>query len=710
MKTIKLLSIAIAGLLTMQACKNNQNNQEQLTYPVTQKVDTVDTYFGVKVSDPYRWLENDTTKETSEWVKAQNKVTFDYLAKIPFREKIKERLTKIWDYPKYGTPFKKGNNYFFFKNEGMQNQSVLYIRDGLNGEPKVFLDPNKLSEDGTIALGGMSLSNDGKYMAYATSKGGSDWSDMYVMEVASIKKLNDELKWTKFSGMAWKGDGFYYSRYDAPKGSELSAKNEFHKVYYHKVGTPQSEDKLIYENKKYPLRNYSIQVTEDEQFMFMYETEGTSGNSIYYKKANDEKGEFKLIAKGFDFEYGVIDNIGDKFIVQTNHGAPKNRVVMMEAPYNDTTKWKTIIPEKEEVLQGCQIAGGKLILQYMKDACSKAYVYNMDGTLLHEIALPGLGTLGGFSGDKDDNIGFYAYTSFTFPTTIYKYDITKNASEIYIKPEVKDFNADDYETKQVFYTSKDGTKVPMFIVHKKGLKMDGTNPTYLYGYGGFNISLTPSFSVSRLILLENGGVFAMPNLRGGGEYGEDWHQAGTKLRKQNVFDDFISAAEYLIKEKYTSSDKLTISGGSNGGLLVGACMTQRPELFKVALPAVGVLDMLRFHKFTIGWAWTGDYGSSDDSAQFHYIYKYSPLHNIKEGVEYPATMVTTADHDDRVVPAHSFKFISTLQEKYKGKNPVVIRIETMAGHGAGKPTAKIIEEVTDMWSFVFFNVGVTPKY
>lgn len=710
MKTIKLLSIAIAGLLTMQACKNSQNNQEQLTYPVTQKVDTVDTYFGVKVADPYRWLENDTTKETSEWVKAQNKVTFDYLAKIPFREKIKERLTKIWDYPKYGTPFKKGNNYFFFKNEGMQNQSVLYIRDGLNGEPKVFLDPNKLSEDGTIALGGMSLSNDGKYMAYATSKGGSDWSDMYVMEVASIKKLNDELKWTKFSGMAWKGDGFYYSRYDAPKGSELSAKNEYHKVYYHKVGTPQSEDKLIYENNKYPLRNYSIQVTEDEQYMFMYETEGTSGNSIYYKKANDEKGEFKLIAKGFDFEYGVIDNIGDKFIVQTNHGAPKNRVVMMEAPYNDTTKWKTIIPEKEEVLQGCQIAGGKLILQYMKDACSKAYVYNMDGTLLHEIALPGLGTLGGFSGDKDENTGFYAYTSFTFPTTIYKYDITKNASEIYIKPEVKDFNADDYETKQVFYSSTDGTKVPMFIVHKKGLKMDGTNPTYLYGYGGFNISLTPSFSVSRLILLENGGVFAMPNLRGGGEYGEDWHQAGTKLRKQNVFDDFISAAEYLIKEKYTSSEKLTISGGSNGGLLVGACMTQRPELFKVALPAVGVLDMLRFHKFTIGWAWTGDYGSSDDSAQFHYIYKYSPLHNIKEGVEYPATMVTTADHDDRVVPAHSFKFISTLQEKYKGKNPVVIRIETMAGHGAGKPTAKIIEEATDMWSFVFFNVGVTPKY
>lgn len=710
MKTIKLLSIAVAGLLTMQACKNNQNNQEQLTYPVTKKVDTVDTYFGVKVADPYRWLENDTTKETSEWVNAQNKVTFDYLAKIPFREKIKERLTKIWNFPKYGTPFKKGNNYFFFKNEGMQNQSVLYVRDGLNGEPKVFLDPNKLSEDGTVALGGMSLSNDGKYMAYATSKGGSDWNDMYVMEVSSIKKLNDELKWTKFSGMAWKGDGFYYSRYDAPKGSELSAKNEYHKVYYHKVGTPQSEDKLIYENNKYPLRNYSIQVTEDEQYMFMYETEGTSGNSIYYKKANDEKGEFKLIAKGFDFEYGVIDNIGDKFIVQTNHGAAKNRVVMMEAPYNDTTKWKTIIPEKEEVLQGCQIAGGKLILQYMKDACSKAYAYNMDGTLLHEIALPGLGTLGGFSGDKDENIGFYSYTSFTFPNTIYKYDITKNASEIYIKPEVKDFNADDYETKQVFYSSTDGTKVPMFIVHKKGLKMDGTNPTYLYGYGGFNISLTPSFSVSRLILLENGGVYAMPNLRGGGEYGEEWHQAGTKLRKQNVFNDFISAAEYLIKEKYTSSDKLTISGGSNGGLLVGACMTQRPELFKVALPAVGVLDMLRFHKFTIGWAWTGDYGSSDDSAQFHYIYKYSPLHNIKEGVEYPATMVTTADHDDRVVPAHSFKFISTLQEKYKGKNPVVIRIETMAGHGAGKPTAKIIEEATDMWSFVFFNVGVTPKY
>jgi prolyl oligopeptidase len=465
---------------------------------------------------------------------------------------------------------------------------------------------------------------------------------------------------------------------------------------------------LIYENPKYPLRNYSISTSEDEKFLFLYESEGTSGNSIYVKELTKPNSNFVLIAKGFDYEYGVIDNDGDNLLIWTNDHAPKNKLIIVPSPYTDTTKWKTIIPETNEVLQSTTIIGGKIVAQYMKDASSRAYIYDMNGKMISELALPGIGTLGGVNGKKKENIAFYAYTSFTFPTTIFKYDINTNKSEVYKKPDI-DFKADEYETKQVFYPSKDGTKIPMFITHKKGIKLDGTNPTMLYGYGGFNVSMTPSFSLTRLIFLENGGVYAIANLRGGGEYGEDWHKAGTKLNKQNVFDDFIAAAEYLIKEKYTSSKKLAISGGSNGGLLVGACMTQRPELFKVAMPAVGVMDMLRFHKFTIGWAWTGDYGSSDDSIMFNYIYKYSPLHNIKDGVCYPATLVTTADHDDRVVPAHSFKFIATLQEKHKGDNPVLIRIETMAGHGAGKPTSKQIDEATDFWSFVLYNLDVVPK-
>lgn len=681
-----------------------------MQYPKTKKVDQIDNYFGTKVSDPYRWLENDTSTETAEWVKLQNKVTFGYLEQIPFREKIKQRLTKIWDYPKYGVPFKEGKYYFYYKNNGMQNQSVLYIQDGLAGEPKVFLDPNTFSKDGTIALGSLQVSHDAKYMAYTTSIGGSDWNEIYVIEIPSGKKLDDQLKWVKFSGISWEKDGFYYSRYDEPKkGGELSGKNEFHKVYYHKIGDLQSSDKLIYENPNYPLRNYSVSTSDDEKFLYLYETEGTSGNSLYVKELSKPNSQFILIAKGFDDEYNAVDNEGNDILLMTNHKAPKNKLLVISTPYSDTTKWKTIIPEKNEVLQSVSIIGGKIVAQYMKDASSRAYVCDIEGKLISEITLPGIGTIGGFSGKKNDNIAFYAYTSFTFPTTIFKYDINSNKTEVYKKPDI-DFKVDDYETKQVFYPSKDGTQIPMFIIHKKDLKLDGTNPTMLYGYGGFNISLTPSFSLSRLVFLENGGVYAIANLRGGGEYGEEWHKAGTKMNKQNVFNDFIAAAEYLIKEKYTNSNKLAISGGSNGGLLVGACMTQRPELFKVAMPAVGVMDMLRFHKFTIGWAWTGDYGSSDDSLMFNYIYKYSPLHNIKEGVRYPATMVTTADHDDRVVPAHSFKFISTLQEKNKGDNPVLIRIETMAGHGAGKPTSKQIDEVTDFWSFVLYNLDVTPIY
>jgi len=693
---ILLLSFTIIGKIKME-------------YPKTKKVEQFDNYFGTKVADPYRWLENDTSAETSAWVKAQNKVTFSYLDQIPFRADMKRRLTKIWNYAKYGIPFKEGKYYFFFKNDGMQNQSVLYIQEGLNGKPEVFIDPNTFSADGTISLNNVVASHDAKYMAYTLSTGGSDWNEIFVMDIASGKKLSDHLKWVKFSGIAWEKDGFYYSRYDEPKkGGVLSGKNQYHQVYYHKIGTAQEQDKLIYKNKDYPLRNYTAATTEDEKYLFLYETESTSGNALYIKDLSKAEDNFTLIAKGFDFDYNVVDNIGDKILILTNRNAPRNKLIQISFPYSDTTKWKNIIPEQKEVLQQVQIIGGKIFTEYMKDAYSKAYIYSLEGKLLSDMELPGIGTLAGINGKKNDNIAFYAYTSFTFPTTIYKYDMLKNKSEVFKKPDI-DFVSADYETKQVFYESKDGTGIPMFIVHKKGIKLDGNNPVLLYGYGGFNVSLTPNFSISRLVFLENGGIYAVANIRGGGEYGEDWHKAGIKLNKQNVFDDFIAAAEYLISSKYTSSQKLAISGGSNGGLLVGACMTQRPDLFKVAMPAVGVMDMLRFHKFTIGWAWAADYGSSEDPEMFKYLYGYSPLHNIKDGVSYPATLVTTADHDDRVVPAHSFKFIATLQEKHKGDNPVLIRIETMAGHGAGKPTSKLIEEATDFWAFVFYNLKLEPS-
>jgi len=698
----KIITVCIISMIAYTI------NGQTMQYPKTKKVDTVDTYFGTKVADPYRWLEDDKSAETAEWVNEENKVTNDYLAKIPFRDKIKARLTKMWNFPKYGVPFKEGNYYFFYKNDGMQNQSVLYIQDGLTGAPKVLLDPNALSTEGTLAIQQISVSHDAKYLAYAFAKGGSDWEQINVIELPSGKKLSDDLNWIKFSGIAWYKDGFYYSRYDEPKkGSELSGKNEYHKIYFHKVGEKQSEDKLIYENKNYPLRNYTVQITDDQQFLLMYETESTSGNALYFKLAETPKKEFVKIADGFKYEYNVVDNIEGKLVITTTENAPKSKVMLVD-PYNPLV-WETLIPErKDEVLQSVSLIGGKIIAQYMKDACNKVYMFTMEGKYEKEIQLPTLGTTSAFSGKKEDNIAFYSFTSFTFPSTVYKYNVSVNSSSVYHKPEV-DFNPYDYETKQVFYTSKDGTKIPMFIVHKKGITLDGKNPTYLYSYGGFNISLTPSFSISRIVFLENGGVFAMPNIRGGGEYGEEWHQAGTKDKKQNVFDDFIAAAEYLIKEKYTSADKLAIAGGSNGGLLVGACMTQRPDLFKVALPAVGVLDMLRFQKFTIGWAWVGDYGTSDKEEDFKYLYKYSPLHNLKTGVKYPATLVTTGDHDDRVVPAHSFKYIATLQEKYKGENPVLVRIETMAGHGSGKPTGKVIDEMTDVWSFIFFNLGMTVK-
>jgi prolyl oligopeptidase len=704
MKKLNYL-LFVAVVMMIQSCAP----QERIEYPETKKTDVTDDYHGTVVADSYRWLEDDMSEETAQWVKAQNEVTFGYLDKIPFRNQMKDRLTEIWDYPRFSVTFKKGDRYFYFMNTGMQNQSVLYMQESLDAEAEVLLDPNTLSDDGTVALSNYAVSNDGKYLAYGISRGGSDWNEFFVMEIQSRKLLDDHLKWIKFSSISWQGNGFYYSRYDEPKGSELSVKNEFHKVYYHTIGTSQAEDKLIYENKNFPQRNYYAGVTDDEKFLIIYESESTSGNALYVKDLTAKNAKFEALATGFENDFTVVDDYDGKLFVRTNFEAPKYRLIAVDPKNMDQKNWETILPEKEEVLEGVSLVGGKLVAQYMKDAYTQAFIYDMKGSMIAPLNLPGIGTMGGFNGEKDDNIAFYGFTSFTFPSTIYKYDMEKNESVVYREPQI-DFDASLYETKQVFYESKDGTKVPMFIVHKKGLKLDGKNPTLLYGYGGFNVSLTPSFSTTRLLLLEQGGVFAMANIRGGGEYGEKWHKSGTLENKQNVFDDFIAAAEYLIDNKYTSSDYLAIQGGSNGGLLVGAVMTQRPDLIRVAFPAVGVLDMLRYHQFTIGWAWATDYGTSETPEGFDYLMKYSPLHNVKAGTCYPATMVTTADHDDRVVPAHSFKFIAELQDKQSCANPTLIRIDVKAGHGAGKPTSMIIQEYADIYSFMFYNMGITPKY
>ncbi len=702
----KILFITIMGIIA----SSGFGQKEVIKYPTAPKSAVVDDYFGVKVADPYRWLEDDNSVETANWVKAENEVTEAYLQKIPFREALRQRLTQLWNYPRYGVPFSKGKYYFFTKNNGIQNQSVLYVQDGLDAEPRVFLDPNQLSADGTTALAGHSASKDGSYFAYAIAKAGSDWNEIYVIETATGKLLNDKLEWVKFSEISWKGKGFYYSRYDKPvEGNELSSKNEFKKVYYHKIGDPQSSDQLIYENKNESLRSYDARTTSDEDFLLLLETESTSGNALYIKDLRKSESDFVKIADGFRYDYEVVANIGERFFIKTNDGAPKYHLISVDLGKPGQGNRIEVVPEMNEVLQSVYGGGGMLICQYIKDATTKVYVYHIDGTLLHELALPGPGTINDFEASWQDGQAFYSFTSFTSPSTIYKYDIGSNRAEVFRTTEIG-FDASGIVSEQVFYTSKDGTKIPMFLVHRADVKLDGNNPVYLYGYGGFNISLTPSFSVSRLLFIENGGIFAMANLRGGGEYGEAWHLAGTKLQKQNVFDDFIAAAEFLIQKKYTNPTKLAIAGGSNGGLLVGACMTQRPELFAVALPAVGVMDMLRFHKFTIGWAWTEDYGSSDDKDQFHYLLGYSPLHNLKEGTCYPATLVTTGDHDDRVVPAHSFKFAATLQEKQACKNPTLIRIETKAGHGAGKPISKMIEEATDMWSFTMYNLGMSPTF
>ncbi len=670
------------------------------SYPQTRKSDQVDNYHGVTVADPYRWLEDLDSEETASWVEAQNAVTFGYLNQIPAKETIKQRLTQLWDYEKYGIPFKQGNRYFYFKNDGLQNQSILYVLDSLDAEPEVLLDPNILSDDGTVALSGMSISEDGNLIAYGLSTSGSDWQEWKVRDINTKEDLSDHLKWVKFSGASWTHDhqGFYYSRYDQPQdGKPLEEINYFQKLYYHRLGTDQSEDTLIYERPDHKEWGFNGFVTEDGKYLIISVWKGTeSKNLVFYQDLTQTNAEVIELISEFEASYSFIDYQGDIFWFTTDLDASRSRVIAIDINTKIPTE---IIPEAPETLEGVNILNNQFIADYLKDAHTQMKIFNLDGSFVREIELPGIGSVGGFGGKRYDTETFYSYTSFTAPNTIYRYNLITGESTIYRQAQV-DFNPDDYETQQIFYPSKDGTLIPMFITAKKGVELNGNNPTILYGYGGFNISLTPSFSISRLVWLEMGGVYAIANLRGGGEYGENWHQAGTKLKKQNVFDDFISAAEWLIEKRYTSAEKLAIMGGSNGGLLVGACMIQRPDLFAAVLPAVGVLDMLRFHKFTIGWAWCSDYGSPENPEEFQALYAYSPLHNLKPGTAYPATLITTGDHDDRVVPAHSFKFASALQEHHIGENPVLIRIETKAGHGAGKPTDKVIEEIADQFAFL----------
>jgi prolyl oligopeptidase len=682
----------------------------QIKYPVSKKVDTINDYHGTKVADPYRWLEDDNSEETKAWVTEQNAVTFNYLNKIPFREKVKARLSEMWNYPRISSPSKEGAYYYFYKNDGLQNQSILYRQKGLSGEAQIFIDPNKLSADGTAALSGLSFSKNSKYVAYSLAQSGSDWLEIYVMNAETKEKISDKVEFVKFSSANWKGDeGFYYSRYPKPdEKSKLSKQNQFHQVWYHTLGTPQTEDVLIYKDDAHPLRNVGAGLTEDNRFLILNSSEGTSGNEVWVKDLKTGQKEFSLLIPGFKTEPDIVDNMGDKLILRTNDQAPNYKVVIIDPKNPDPNNWKLIIPEQKEVLQNVSTGGGFLFCSYLKDASTKVYQYTYAGKLVREIKLPGIGTAGGFGGKKDDKEYFYTFSSYNSPATIYRYNIATGTSVLFRKTETK-FKNEEYETKQVFFSSKDGTKVPMFLTYKKGMKLDGTNPLLLYGYGGFNAPSTPGFSISNAFWMEQGGIYAVVNLRGGSEYGEAWHQAGMLQNKQNVFDDFIGAAEFLIANKYTNKEKIAIRGGSNGGLLVGACMAQRPDLFKVALPAVGVMDMLRYHLFTIGWAWAVEYGRSDNPDHFKFLYPYSPLHNLKNGTAYPATLVTTADHDDRVVPAHSFKFAARLQEAHAGNNPVLIRIETKAGHGAGKPTSKQIEEAADVWSFVMHNLGMSMK-
>ena len=713
---MKKLTLLIMGTITLFGCNQQPQPAERYSvkaYPETRKDTTVvDDYFGTKVADPYRWLENDTSAETSAWVKAQTEVTQDYLSHIPFRSALKDRLTEIVNYERYSTPSKKHGRYIYSKNDGLQNQSVIYMQETLDGEPTVLLDPNALSDDGTVSLGGISFSNDGKYMAYTIQRSGSDWVEIYVKDMASLELLPDHIEWAKFTAASWYKDGFFYAAYDRPtEGKEFSNVNENHKIYYHKLGTAQEEDQLFYSNPAQPRYFHQVDLTEDEHYMFLFESGQGAGSTLWIKDMQDPKGKFVQIAFDMDYQYNPIDVINDTLYIFTNYNAPKGRICRVSAKTPQMENWVDVIPEGENVIAGINLAKGKMIVTYDKDAANHAYVYTMDGQQLHEIALPTYGAVGFSSRYKEPKV-FYAFTSFAFPTTIYQYNIDDNTSTVFRAPAI-DFKSEDYITEQVFVTSKDGTKVPMFLTYKAGLQKDGTNPTLLYGYGGFNITLNPGFSTSRLPFIENGGIYAQMNLRGGNEYGEEWHIAGTKLQKQNVFDDCIACAEYLIENKYTSADYLALNGGSNGGLLVGAVVNQRPDLFKVAVPQVGVMDMLRYHLFTIGWNWASDYGTSeDDEAMFKALYAYSPLHTIQSGenVHYPAIMVTTADHDDRVVPAHSFKYAAALQAAQTGPEPKIIRIDTKAGHGGGKPISKVLEEQADIYSFILYNMGLNyPK-
>lgn len=704
---MKAITFCTTFLITGMIAQAQQETQFNGKYPESIRKDQVDEYFGTKVPDPYRWLENDMSDVTKSWVAAQNKVTDGYLERIPFRSAIKSRLTELWNYVKYSAPFKEGGYTYFYKNDGLQNQSILYRQAG-EASPEVFLDPNKFSADGTTSMQGLDFTKDGSLAAYQISEGGSDWRKVIVIDTKTGNKVDDTLRDVKFSGLSWlHNDGFYYSSYDKPKGSQLSEKTQVHKLYYHKLGTPQSDDKLIFGGEKMPRRYISGGVTEDQRFLVISAANATYGNELYLQDLTKKDAPIVPVVTGFDHEQDIVYAENGKLYIVTNQDAPNRKLVVADAAHPTPDRWKVLIPETKFPLT-ISTCGRKFFAHYLEDAVSKVYQYSLDGKKEKTIALPGLGTAGGFSGKMEEKETYYTFTSYVYPSTIFKYDMATGASGVYKASGVK-FDPNLYESKQVFYHSKDGQKIPMIITYKKGMTLNGKNPLMLYGYGGFNISMTPSFSVSNLVFMENGGIYAVANLRGGGEYGDTWHNAGIKMKKQNVFNDFIAAAEYLIKEKYTSKEFLAISGGSNGGLLVGACMTQRPDLYQVCFPAVGVLDMLRYNKFTAGAGWAYDYGTAEDSKEmFEYLYKYSPVHNVKKAC-YPATMVMTGDHDDRVVPAHSFKFAASLQEKQDCHNPVLIRIETKAGHGAGKPTDMLIAEQADKWSFLFWNMGLSYK-
>ena len=700
--------IMLLSACTLAAC--NGSNQK-ISYPVAEREDVVENYFGTPVADPYRWMEDDTTARVKAWVQAENAITREYLDAIPFRQALLRRLTDLNNYEKIGVPFKKAGKYYFFRNDGLQNQSVLYVKDALDAPAEVLLDPNTLSADGTVALKGYNFSKDGRYLAYTISRSGSDWSEIYVMDLQTRRPTSDHIVWVKFSSASWYGNGFFYSTYPTPEaGKELSAVNENHMIYYHRLGDPQSRDQLVYQDKRYPKRFYSGFTDEQERFLFISEDGSNLGNRLFLRDLHKKGADYVEIASDDSKSYDVVEVSGDEFFVVTNNGAPLYKLMKGSAAKPHFSQWETVIPESDAVIESVQLIGSKLVVTYNRDASSHAYIYSRDGVLEREIALPALGSVS-FSGREGDDEAFFSFSSFNFPPTIYKFNPGTGASEKYMAPLVQ-FLPEDYVCEQVFFPSKDGTRIPMFLTYRKDLERDGSNPVYLYGYGGFNINLTPGFSATRIPFLENGGIYASVNLRGGGEYGEAWHLAGTKMQKQNVFDDCIAAAEYLIAEKYTSADKLCLAGASNGGLLVGAVVNQRPDLFAVALPGVGVMDMLRYHKFTIGWNWASDYGTSEDSPEmFRYLYGYSPLHTIQDGGKpYPAILVTTADHDDRVVPAHSFKYTATLQAARTGDKPKLILIGTDAGHGSGKPISKVLQEQADSWGFAMWNLGMKPVF